>query len=67
MKTARKGRGKWEVDIDFSCDSCGKPQPTNKEKSNHNWSVYDVGAKCECGGNYKMLISKRRNYENNGN
>lgn len=42
------------------CDKCGKPQPKNKDKSNHNWSVFDCNAKCECGGNFVMFIDGKK-------
>ena len=46
--------------IEFKCDKCGKPQPKNKEKSNHNWNAYDCNQKCECGGMFKMCFDDRK-------
>jgi DNA-directed RNA polymerase subunit RPC12/RpoP len=34
--------------IKYVCDKCGKEMPTNKEMSNHNWTVYKED--CPCGG-----------------
>ena len=46
-----------EVEIEFVCDKCGKPQKPDKEKSTENWTVYKNGEKCKCGGEYKMDIN----------
>ncbi len=43
--------------IEFKCDKCGKPQPKNEAKSNHNWNVYEHNQKCECGGTFKMCFN----------
>jgi len=46
--------------MELKCENCGKPQPTNKEKSTANWSVFDCNAKCECGGKYVMHIDGQK-------
>ena len=48
------------VEIAFLCDQCGKPQPKDEEKSNANWSVYPAGAKCECGGTFRMVVGEQK-------
>ena len=47
--------------IEFKCDKCGKLQPKNEKKSNHNWNVYDSNQKCECGGTFKMHFDGKCN------
>lgn len=43
------------MDLDFKCESCGKKQEKNKDKSNENWEVFDV-VPCECGGTFKPVL-----------
>ena len=38
------------------CANCGKPQPKDESKSNHNWNAYDCNVKCECGGEFATFI-----------
>ena len=45
---------KKKTEIKFVCDKCNKKMPIDKEKSNTNWTVYEV--KCPCGGKSKIEI-----------
>ena len=42
--------------IKVLCKKCGKPQKKNERQSNSNWEVYDAKAKCDCGGEYEMVV-----------
>lgn len=43
-------------EIKIVCEKCGKTAPIDTEKSNSNWTVYNVKEPCECGGRFSPKL-----------
>lgn len=41
-----------------ACKLCGRLQKKDEKQSNENWNVYDLKAKCECGGKFEFMDEK---------
>lgn len=49
-------RKRKHLNYPMKCDKCGKKPEIDKEKSNHNWTVYQLN--CECGGRIQTDFDK---------
>lgn len=49
-----------KTEIECKCERCGRPQTKDESKSNKNWSAFQCGQMCECGGKFVMYINVQK-------